>query len=204
MDHLVWAGQDLDREIDRIEALTGIRAAAGGRHPGEGTRNAIVGLGPSMYLELIAPDPDQDPPPHPRWFDLDTLDLPRLAAWAAKCDDVDAMAAAARAAGVDLGEVRRGSRKTSAGQVLSWRLTYPNLRLASGLAPFFVEWGASRHPSESAPEGIGLADLRAEHPDPGSVTGILGRLGLRLPISRDPAPALVAILDTPRGQIELR
>ena len=200
----MWAGHDLDREVDRLEALTGVRAAAGGRHPGEGTRNALLGLGPSMYLELIAPDPDQDPPPHPRWFGLDTLDVPRLVTWAAKCDDVDAVAAAARAARIELGEVRRGSREADDGRVLSWRLTYPKPRLGAGLVPFFIDWGESPHPSRSAAGGARLVDLRADHPEPGSILAILRRLRLALSVAPGSTPALVATLDTPRGRIELR
>jgi hypothetical protein len=33
VDHLVWGGPDLDREIDRLEQWTGVRAVLGGRHP---------------------------------------------------------------------------------------------------------------------------------------------------------------------------
>ncbi len=56
-----------------------------------------------MYLELIGPDPSQEKPPKPRWFDLDTLLSPRLITWAAKATDLDHLAAAARNAGVFLG-----------------------------------------------------------------------------------------------------
>ena len=62
VDHLVWGGRSLTQEIERLERLTGVRPAPGGRHPSEATHNALLGLGPAMYLELIAPDPDQTPP----------------------------------------------------------------------------------------------------------------------------------------------
>jgi hypothetical protein len=52
VDHLVWGGPDLDQEIDRLDEWTGVRAVLGGRHPGQGTRNALIGLGLTKYLEL--------------------------------------------------------------------------------------------------------------------------------------------------------
>jgi len=41
IDHLVYATPDLDLGIATIERLLGVRATAGGRHPGAGTRNAL-------------------------------------------------------------------------------------------------------------------------------------------------------------------
>jgi Glyoxalase-like domain len=204
VDHLVWAGQNLEQEIERLELRTGVRAVPGGRHPGEGTRNALIRIGPGMYLELIAPDPSQAAPPHPRWFGLDDLATPRLITWAAQCDDVNQRAAAARAAGIELGQVRRGHRELDDGQVISWHLTYPNMQLGSGLVPFLIDWGQSRHPSETAPGGIQLVDLSAEHPEPSAIQAMLRHLGQELRVIPGALPALIAVFDTPRGRVELR
>ena len=43
----------------------------GGSHPGLGTHNALLSLGDESYLEIIAPDPTQPKPDHPRIFGLD-------------------------------------------------------------------------------------------------------------------------------------
>jgi hypothetical protein len=204
VDHLIWGCPDLEREVERVADWTGVRPVMGGRHPGEGTRNAIVGLGAAMYLELLGPDPSQAAPPRPRWLGLDALAAPRLVAWAAKSTDLDRQAVAARAAGVPLGEVRAGRRELGNGQVLSWRLTYPDPRPGDGLVPFLIDWGDGPHPTESAPRGIRLIELHAEHPDPAAITELLGRLGLELRVVAGPTPALVAALETPRGRVHLR
>jgi hypothetical protein len=204
VDHLVWAGANLEQEIDRLEALTGVRAMRGGRHPGEGTHNALIGLGPAMYLELIAPDPTHPELTRPRWLGLDTLTAPRLVTWAAKCADLERHAAAAQRAGVALGEVRSGERELGDGRVLSWRLTYPDMRFGGGVVPFLIDWGRSPHPAGTAPGGIRLVDLRAEHPDPSMILAALRVLGLELRVYKGVALALIAVLDAPRGVIELR
>lgn len=204
VDHLLWGGPDLEQEIARLETWTGVRAAIGGRHPGEGTRNALIRIGPGRYLELIGPDPAQGPLGRPRWLGLDDLTSPRLISWAMKGPDIEQRVAAARAAGVPLGDPRSGGRELSDGRMLSWKLTYPDVRLGDGLIPFLIDWGASPHPALTAPGGIELVDLRAEHPEPTAITEWLWRLGLELPVTAGAAPALIATLQTPRGRVELR
>src|SRR5690349_12928563 len=91
VDHLVYAAPDLDAAVNALAQLTGARASPGGPHPGRGTRNALLALGPASYLEIVGPDAAQPAPAEPRWLSVDAVDAPRLVTWAARVDDLDAV-----------------------------------------------------------------------------------------------------------------
>jgi hypothetical protein len=204
VDHLVYATPDLEMGIKRLEDLLGVRATPGGQHPGLGTRNALIALGPSTYIEIIGPDPDQPRPAGPLRFGIDDLEGPRLVGWVAKGTELEQLVRRARRSGVALGEVISGSRKRPDGVVLSWRYTDPNVVIADRLVPYFIDWGKSPHPAATATPGVTLVALRAEHPDATRVRRMLGQLGLDLQVQTGPKPALIATLDTPKGRVQLR
>jgi Glyoxalase-like domain len=204
VDHLVYATPDLQRGIDAIEQQLGIKASAGGQHPGLGTRNALLALGPTSYLEIIGPDPEQPKPAGPRRFGIDDLKAPRIVRWVVKSNELASVKAKADNAGVALGAVASGSRKRPDGVLLSWRYTDPATVVADGLVPFFIDWGTSPHPALTAAKGATLVQLRAEHPEAPRVQKMLDALGLDLKVTQASAPAIIATVDSPRGRVELR
>jgi len=204
VDHLVYAAPDLDQGIRSIEGLLGIRATEGGQHPGLGTRNALVALGPSVYLEIIGPDPAQPRSARPLRFGIDELKEPRLVGWVAKSNRLEPLVAAARAAGIGLGVVVSGSRKRPDCVELAWRYTDPNVVLEHRLIPYFIDWGTSPHPAATSARGATLVALGAEHPDRSRLEGMLKTLGLDLPVEPGSRALLVATIDSPKGRIVLR
>jgi hypothetical protein len=204
VDHLVYAAPDLESAIEGLERRLGVRAAPGGEHPGRGTRNALIALGPATYLEFLAPDPAQPEPAGGRWLGVDSPRLPRLTAWAAKSTALDRCVAEAAQRGVRLGAVRSGSRRRPDGVALSWQFTDPATVLADGLAPFFIDWGASPHPAATAPGGASLVDFRAEHPAADRVRELLLCVGVDLPVEQGSRPALIATVQTALGRVEIR
>lgn len=204
VDHLVYATPDLDLGVATLEQLLGVRATPGGQHPGRGTRNALIAVGASTYIEIIGPDPQQPKPDMPRPFGIDGLSEPRLVTWAAKESDLPRLVGQAAAHGVTLGEVTSGSRKRPDGLLLTWQYTNPRVVVADGVVPFFINWGKTPHPAASAASGGRITRFSAEHPDPDKVKAILGHLGLAVPVSRGRAPRLTATISTPRGSVELR
>ena len=204
VDHLVYAAPELEAAVDALEAKLGVRAAAGGRHVGEGTRNFLMALGPACYLEIVGPDAEAPVPSRPRWFGIDTLAEPRLVAWAARAEGLERAVARAAADGVTLGRIAAGNRETAEGQRLSWRFTDPRVVVEGGVVPFLIDWGQTPHPALSAPQGAILKDLQAEHPEHQRVREALAVLGLKLSVRRGPIAALAALLETPKGVVQLR
>jgi Glyoxalase-like domain len=202
LDHLVYATPDLEATCRDFEIRLGVCASAGGQHPGRGTHNALISIGPEAYLEIIGPDPLQ-PETRPVWFDIDQLAAPKLITWAVRIDDLEAFVKEI-SPNANVGAVRSGSRKTPEGTILSWQLTEPQLVQGVGLMPFLIEWNSRQHPAGSAITGPRLVQLRIEHPEPGLIRKQLSSLRLEVAIEEASSPALVAIFEGANDLIELR
>ncbi|MGC0328835.1 hypothetical protein RKD23_001825 [Streptomyces sp. SAI-170] len=200
LDHLVLATPDLAATVADFARRTGVRPAPGGVHVGLGTRNHLVSLGGSGYLEIIGPDPEQPAPKGPRPFGVDALPAPRTLTWALRTTDLDATVAAARARGHDPGPVRPMSRRTPDGTLLSWRLTDGADGHPCGLVPFLIDWGSSPHPTEAGLPVTPLLALSATAPDPEELRPVLAALDVELPLNQGPV-GLSFTVDSPRGPV---
>ncbi|MGW2717401.1 VOC family protein [Streptomyces sp. NPDC001492] len=200
LDHLVLATPELAATVADFARLTGVTPAPGGAHVGFGTRNYLVALGGSSYLEIIGPDPEQAGPEGPRPFDVDQLASARTVTWAISPPDLDAAVAAARARGYDPGPVRPMSRRRPDGTLLEWRLTDGDTAHPSGLVPFLIDWGSSAHPTSGALPATPLLRLSATAPDPGEIRPLLSAVGAELVVTEGPV-GLSFTVDTPRGPV---
>lgn len=196
LDHLVWAGPDLASLVARATELFGFAPVEGGPHPGRGTRNYLVGLGPGRYLELLGPDPEQPRPEQPRPFGVDDLTEDRLQTWAVRTDDMAATLARARAHGYDPGEAGAMSRTRPDGVELNWQLTAsrPGEAGLDRIAPFVIDWLDSPHPSDGLPT-VRLEGLLLQHPDHERLARVCAALELDTAVSVEPGgPAIGATL----------
>jgi len=192
---------DLDAGIAWFEKLTGVRPVFVGNHPGVGTRNAIVSLGPRQYLEILAPDPAQRDGRARILPLLRSLTLPRPIAWGARTSNIDEMRRKTEAAGIQYGPPTPGSRTAPNGRMFEWVNMLP-LDFPNQLLPFFIQW-KSPHPSEDSPAGCKLARLHFESPDDDVETDRFRKLGLRGDIRRAARPRMVVTLITRQGRVEL-
>jgi hypothetical protein len=174
LDHLILAGPDLDRLVDEVAAATGVRAQPGGRHLGQGTRNALLGLGGERYLELLAPDPEGTGGAF--LASIAHLDAPELHGWCARAGDADAVAARVEAVGARPRRLAM-SRRRPDGVTLRWELVFVDGHPFGGLVPFFIDWRGSPHPSPGLPAGLACEGLRLAHPDAIGLRALLDGLG---------------------------
>ena len=199
-DHLLWGAADLDQAIAALAERTGVRATPGGRHPDLGTHNAIAALGHKRFLEIIAPDPALQPGALARR--LASMKIPTLIMWAARTPSAADTAARAEAAGYQAAVID-GHRRRPDGMVVRWTNVFVSGHGAGTLVPFFIEWNDGSHPADDGPRGLRLQALRAETPQAEALRAVLKALDVRLAVREGPASRLVAVLDTPRGRIEL-
>ena len=181
LDHLAIVAPSLAEGVAHVRSCLGLDMPEGGRHREMGTRNHLLRLGDSVFLEVIAVDPEAAPPGRPRWFGLDDADQVRadweagrrLRGFVARTDDLDGVLAARP----DL----FGEAVTMTRGALSWRFgvrpdgAWP----ADGAVPCVMDWGARGNPAPTMPDlGARLVGLSLDHPDPEAIAALYGSIGL--------------------------
>jgi hypothetical protein len=203
LDHVILAGPALPALVAAFEARTGVAAAPGGRHAGQGTHNALVGLGPGRYVELLAPDPEAEDGPFRA--SIAYLDAPALHTWCVRGGDggtdADAFEARVRAAGLTPRRTAM-ARTRPDGVRLAWELVFVEGHPFGGLVPFFIDWGGSPHPSAVLGAPLAWRALDLAHPDAARLAALLAALG-GVPdgvrVAPGAAPRLVATWRGARG-----
>lgn len=196
IDHIVMGARTLEEGAAFIENLLGVKPQPGGKHEGAGTHNMLLGLGPDCYLEIIAPDPSQPEPAHPRLFDLDDpatklmLEAePRLLTWVARTPSMDAIMSRLGPRGGVVRDMKRGD--------LAWRFAVPPQRQdMDNLIPAMIEWKGERAGRHLHDSHLRLTALEAEHPEADALRTALDERGLgeALKVKRGPHPRLIAHL----------
>ncbi len=198
LDHVVVVAPSLSTGAAFVEQSLGVPPGPGRKHPHMGTHNLLLSLGPSVYLEVVAIDPDAPPVARPRWFGLD--DVPaqsaaRLAAWVANTDDIYVHASPA------LGTVEQMEREGLTWQMTSTANGHPPL---SGAAPLLIQRATNFHPADRlADAGLRLRCLHIQHPRPAYVAKVLVHMMLadapRVVLTKGAVCALAAEIETPQG-----
>lgn len=205
LDHLVIAAANLSQGCDYIEELLGVRPQPGGQHTSIGTHNAVLGLGPDCYLEVIAVDPELPAPERSRWFSLDDDEVrnklqqrPQLIHWVCRTADINVSSSVATQLFGPICPMSRGP--------LDWLITIADdgsLPLA-GVAPSLIQWPRGQGPSSRLPEhGLRLQQLKLETPDSEELKRVLSGLKLvqnHITVIDRAGVRLQAIINTAAGE----
>jgi hypothetical protein len=202
IDHLVWYTSDLAQGRRHFASGMDCEPLYGGEHPGEGTANAVLGLGPETYLEILGRDVNQaesslDP-------EVRALAGEGLYHWAVGGVDLAALTARAARAGLAGGALVPGGRLKPDGSRLDWLCWGLHGHDFGALVPFFIDWRGSQHPAEAAPRGGRLAGLELHTPRATELQAIFDSLGLDIAVVYGAEPQVVAVLESGKGRTVLR
>jgi hypothetical protein len=208
LDHLTVIAPSLAEGVEHVRNCLDLDVPFGQRHGYMGTYNHLLQLGDSVYLEIVALDPEADSPNRRRWFGLDDQakvrsdweEGRRLRGWVARTDAIDAIIAAH---GDIFGEKVPLPIINS-----SFDFAIPNngsLPL-NGAAPSIIDRrGKPRAMDTIADFGARLKSFILEHPTPAAIAPLYGALTVDRPpeIMDGPRLRYRARIETPAGLKEL-
>jgi len=202
-DHLMWGAASLEQGMAVAESLFGVAAVPGGAHSGLGTCNALLSLGESEYLEIIAPDSAQN---SDRAFvaGLKALPEPALITWAVASDHLVDVAQLAQAAGLQTRGPVATERTTPSGALLAWELLYLVGHTHAGLMPFVIDWQHTPHPAQTNPLAGRFQRLRLGSPDAAALSECFAGLGLDVKVTPESQPSMRVDIETSAGTVTLR
>lgn len=210
IDHLVIGAATLSQGVQYVADKLGVDIPYGGEHSKMGTHNHLMQLGNRIFLEVIAINPDAEPPNRPRWYGLDDPfthwkinQQPSLLGWVVNTMNIEALMSHAS---FSLGKAELINRGA-----LSWYFGLPDdgRLLAGGMLPYAIEWQASIHPSTNMADlGCHLSCLEIYHPYPWWLESRLASIDAEnlvklLPLPKNHAPYMVAYINTPVGMMSL-
>ncbi len=196
--------------------MLGVTPGPGGEHLLMGTHNRLLKIAtaqhPDAYFEIIAVDPQATPPQRVRWFGLDEPGLrarlrqgPCLVHAVARVLDLDLRRAALLQLGLDPGVPVKAGRNTPQGP-LAWQmlLREDGRLLCDGALPTLIQW-EGRHPAQAMPDsGVTLSSLTLRGvPERARDVLRLQHATVEAVAPSAWAPALTAVLQTPRGEVTL-
>jgi len=208
LDHLTVIAPTLRQGVDHVEECLGIAVPFGTRHEYMGTHNHRLQLGGSVYLEIVALDPDGTAPGRSRWFGLDDRERiaadwskgRRLRGWVANTDAIDPLLAAY---GAIFGEkVPLPTREPSFAFAIPADGSLP----LDGAAPSIIDHCGDPTSMADIPDlGAHLRRFTLQHPEPAAIKTLYGEIGIENPpaIIRSPDVRYSALIETPTGVKEL-
>ena len=200
IDHIVYCVPDLDVAIADLTSLWGVQPTIGGRHLTKGTKNALINLGNGCYFELLAIDEENTEITADRWMGVDLIQQPKITRWALKTSDLNTDCLALATYDEALSEVFEGSRKTSDGSELKWKMTLPKSHPEVELVPFMTDWTTSDyHPTDRMTAQCQLTGLQLFHPHPEQFKTVFQALNVDVELNHSNDIKIQLKIEAPTG-----
>ena len=208
LDHLTVIAPTLAEGVAHVRSCIDVDIPFGQRHDYMGTYNHLLQLGDSVYLEIIAVDPDGEPPGRGRWFGLDNQRAVktdwdrgrRLRGWVARTDAIDS---------VLNGRESIFGRKVSlpwAGPTFDFTIPNDGSLPLDGAAPSIIDRrGKPRAMADMPDLGARLRSFSLELPNAAAIAAFYRELAIDRPptIIQGDGPRYRAQIETPAGMKEL-
>ena len=194
--------------VSHVESCLDLDAPFGTRHDYMGTHNHRLQLGNSVYLEIVAPDPEGAKPDRPRWFGLDNHKTVRsdwnegrrFRGWVASTVDIAFEIAAHR----DVFGERVALPPAS--PTFDFSIPADGSLPLDGAAPSLIDHRGDPTSMADIPDlGARLRSVTLEHPDPDAIAALYRGLSINRPPKIMPGPKIrfSAQIETPTGLKEL-
>lgn len=208
LDHLTVIAPSLPEGVAHVRDCLGLDVPFGRRHDYMGTHNHRLQLGNSVYLEIVAFDPDGADPGRTRWFGLDKQEQVRadwdegrrLRGWVANTEDIDSI--------ISMHSAIFGSKVAlpMVDPTFSFTIPEDGSLPHDGAAPSIIgRRGGSSYIAAIPDLGARLSSFILEHPAPADIEALFSELAVDRP------PVVVhgsrlryrALIETPAGLKEL-
>ena len=203
LDHIIILVASLNEFQKDFTERHGVILTAGGAHPHLGTANLLADLGGGAYLEVLGPDPEVDPPTGLGAM-LAQKTEPQVASFALRTRDMTSVRTDVEAGGLEFLGPSAGSRKTDDGELLAWHGAYILGHDFGDFVPFYIDWGETRHPSETSVSGLELVEFTALHPDVAGLAEVYRRIGASIEVEGAERPGFRLRIRTPKGEFGLQ
>lgn len=208
LDHLTVIAPTLSEGVAHVRNCLGLDVPFGSRHEYMGTYNHRLQLGNSVYLEIVALDPDGFDPGRARWFGVDDYaqvradwdEGRRLRSWVANTGAID--------------DVLK-THPAIFGEKISLPTTDPTFAFTipkdgslplDGAAPSIIDHRGDSSYIATIPDlGARLSSFTLEHPNPSAIQRLYDDLAIENApkVVHGPKLRYRAIIETPAGTKEL-
>lgn len=208
LDHLTVIAPTLAEGVSHVQDCLGLDVPFGTRHDYMGTHNHRLQLGNSVYLEIVARDPDGIEPGRARWFGVDNEERVRsdwnegrrLRGWVANTDAIDPVVSAY---GAILGDKVPLPAESP---TFDFAIPKDGSLPLDGAAPSIIDHRGDTSYIASIPDlDARLHSFTLEHPDPTRIAALYRELAIENPpvIVQGPEVRYRALIETHAGLKEL-